>query len=136
MKAPLFELQTIDGETYQLEQDLGKVVMLTFWASWCPDCGRDLPKKEQFYQSVPKDQVKMLTINVVGRERNVQEGLNYAEKFLTQPTLLDDGRKTYDQYECEGVPTTIIIDQNGEIAHHFGDKAVMMDIIKAVGEII
>jgi len=134
MKAPLFELPTIDGQTYQLEQDIGKVIMLTFWASWCPDCGRDLPKKEQFYQSVPKDQVKMLTINVLGRERNKQEGLNYAEKFLTQPTLLDDGRRVYEQYECEGVPTTIIIDQNGEIAHRFGDKAEMMDIIKAVGE--
>jgi len=135
MKAPLFELQTIDGENYKLEQDLGNVIMLTFWASWCPDCGRDLPKKEQFYQSIPKDQVKMLTIDVVGRERNVQEGMNYARKFLTQPTLLDDGRKTYDQYECDGVPTTIIIDQNGEIAYHFGDKAEMMEIIKAVGEL-
>ncbi len=78
----------------------------------------------------------MLTIDVVGRERSVQEGLHYAEKFLTQPTLLDDGRKIYDQYECEGVPTTIIIDQNGEIAHRFGDKAEMMEIIKAVGELI
>lgn len=136
MKAPLFELYTINGEPYKLEQDIGKVILLTFWASWCPDCGRDLPKKEQFYQSVPNDKVKMLTINVAGRERNPQEGINYAEKFLSQPTLIDDNRKVYDQYRCEGVPTTIIIDQNGDIAHSFGDKAEMMDIIQAVGELL
>lgn len=136
MKAPLFNLKTLDGHTYYLEEDIGKVIVLTFWASWCPDSGRDLPKKEQFYQSINHDDMKMLTINVVGRERDEQAGIDYARKFLTQPTLLDDGRKVYDQYNGDGVPTTVIINRNGEIAYTFGDKAEMIDIIKAIGEVL
>lgn len=136
-RAPLFELPYIDQPfTYHLSDHLGKVIVLTFWASWCPDCGRDLPKKEQLFETMDKDKVEMVTINVPGRERSPEAGKEYAEKFLKQPTLLDDGRHFYDTFACQGVPSTIIIDQEGRIHRTFGDKASFLDIVQSLGEIV
>lgn len=136
-KAPLFELPYIhNDETYQLGEDIGKVIVLTFWVSWCPDCGADLPKKEQLYKTMDHNKVKMLTINVAGRERTEEKGVQYADEFLTQPTLKDRGREVYDLYECEGVPTTTIIDQQGNVYDQFGDKASFLEIVESIGKLI
>ncbi|SDM16067.1 TlpA family protein disulfide reductase [Sediminibacillus halophilus] len=134
MKAPNFELPMLDSDkTYQLKKDLGKVIMLTFWASWCPDCAADLPKKEQIYKTINKKDVKMLTINVTGRERSPGEAEKFHKKFLQQPALSDEGTNVYDMYRCQGVPTTVIIDKQGNIAEKFGDKAPFLSIVEALG---
>nr|WP_146816715.1 TlpA disulfide reductase family protein [Halobacillus faecis] len=137
-QAPLFELPYINDHSsiYKLEDDLGKVIVLTFWASWCPDCGKDLPMKEQLFKTMDHDKVKLLTINVTGRERNREEGIEFTEKFLTQPTLADKGRYVYDLYNCDGVPSTIIIDQEGDIHANFGDQSSFLDIVSKLGEIV
>ena len=135
--APLFELPYINGNSqYQLQEDLGKVIVLTFWTSWCPDCGRDLPKKEHLYQTMDHEKVTLLSINVAGRERDKEEGIHFAEEFLTQPTLADQGKNVYDLYGCEGVPSTIIIDQEGYIHAKFGDQSSFLDIVEKLGKII
>lgn len=117
MKAPQYELPYLNEDrTFSLDEVLGeKVVVLTFWVSWCPDCARDLPKKEQFYKTTRSDELEMITINVTGRERSEEEALKYQEQFLTQPVLKDNGREVYDLYDCTSVPTTIVIDKNGEV---------------------
>lgn len=125
MKAPQYELPYLNEDrTFSLDEVLGeKVVVLTFWVSWCPDCARDLPKKEQFYKTTRSDELEMITINVTGRERSEEEALKYQEQFLTQPVLKDNGREVYDLYDCTSVPTTIVIDKNGEVVGRFGDQA-------------
>ncbi|WP_077623586.1 TlpA family protein disulfide reductase [Sediminibacillus massiliensis] len=124
------------NELYQLEEDKGKIVVITFWVSWCPDCAVDLPKKEQLYQTMDREKVKMMTINVTGREREEKAGLSYKEKFLKQPTLADENRKVYERYNCEGVPSTVIIDQDGELRGQFGEKANFLEIVKTIGGLL
>ncbi|SDK07176.1 TlpA family protein disulfide reductase [Sediminibacillus albus] len=137
MKAPLFELPLLgEDQIYNIEKDLGKVIVITFWVSWCPDCAVDLPKKEQLYKTINNDKVKLITINVTGRERNLDAGLDYKNKFLQQPTLADEGRSVYDLYHCNGVPSTIVIDQQGRIAGHFGDKAPFLTIVDKIGSLL
>ncbi|MET3683693.1 peroxiredoxin [Alkalibacillus flavidus] len=137
MKAPMFELPYLDNphETFNLNDYIGKkVIILTFWVSWCPDCSRDLPKKEQFYKTMRHDNIEMVTINVPGRERDESEAHKFQEQFLTQPVLKDNGREVYDQYESDGVPTTILIDLEGNIVGHFGDQDDFVEVIKIVGD--
>ncbi|PBB06355.1 thioredoxin [Salimicrobium humidisoli] len=137
MKAPVFTLPYLTGEgSYTLPETPGKVTILTFWASWCPDSGADMPKKEQLFDSLHTDDVEMITINVAGREGTREDAVKYKEKFLTQPTLEDNGTEVYDLYGCTGVPTTVIISSEGEIVHQFGDDASFMDIMKAIGETV
>ncbi|WP_226035951.1 TlpA family protein disulfide reductase [Aquibacillus saliphilus] len=137
MKAPLFKLPYINkDENYTLSDDLGNIVLITFWTSWCADCGVDLPMKEKFFNSLKSSKVKMLTINVSGRERNYDSPRRYAEKYLTQTNLMDLGREVYDLYQCSGVPTTIIIDVNGEIHEQFDDKTNFLSIVESMGKLI
>lgn len=137
MKAPNFTLPYIDKEGhYQLKDDLGKIIVLTFWTSWCPDCGSDLPLKEKLYQTVDSEKVKFITINVVGREREPSEGIRFYNKFLTQPTLVDRGLEVYRQFNCLGVPTTVIINQDGEIIVQLSAHAKPIDIMQAISPFI
>ncbi|WP_082233480.1 TlpA family protein disulfide reductase [Halobacillus massiliensis] len=136
-QAPDFTLPYIDSEeTFTLSKYKDKIIMLTFWASWCPDCGVDLPKKEQLYQTMDHSKVKMITINVTGRERNIEDAKKYYEKFLTQPTLTDRETNVYDMYKAEGVPSTIIVNQKGELAFQFSDQAEFFEIVRALGSLI
>ena len=136
MKAPQFELSYLnEDKTFFLDEVLGKkVIVLTFWVSWCPDCARDLPKKEQFYKTSQSDELEMITINVTGRERSEEEALKYQDQFLTQPVLKDNDREVYDLYEATSVPTTIIIDKNGEIVGKFGDQAEFVEILQVISQ--
>ncbi|GAA0464579.1 TlpA disulfide reductase family protein [Alkalibacillus silvisoli] len=136
MKAPLFELPYLDrDETFNLKDVIGqKVIVLTFWVSWCPDCSRDMPKKEQFYKTMRNDNIEMITINVPARERDEEEAYKFQDQFLSQPTLKDRDREVYDLYECDSVPTTIVIDLDGNIAGRFGDKDDFVEVIKIVGQ--
>ncbi|SRR5690625_627346 len=139
MKAPLFKLPYLNDleSSYDLNDVLGqKVIILTFWVSWCPDCSRDLPKKEQLYKTVNRDEIEMITINVPGRERNEADAIKFMEQFLTQPVLKDNGRDIYDLYEATSVPTTVIIDKDGHIAGKFGDQADFMEIMEALTKIM
>ncbi|WP_440896198.1 TlpA family protein disulfide reductase [Amphibacillus sp. Q70] len=137
MKALNFTLPYIDKEgSYQLKSDLGKIIVLTFWTSWCPACGSDLPLKEKLYQTVDSEKVKFITINVAGRERTPNEGLHFHNNFLTQPTLVDRGLEVYRQFNCLGVPTTVIINQDGEIITQLSDHANPIDMIQTISPYI
>lgn len=136
MLAPKFKLPYLNKKgNYHLQDDIGKVIILTFWASWCLDCSIDLPKKEHLYRSLNNPKVKMLTINVTGRERDPAAADRFTKEFLNQPTLIDNGTEVYNLFNCQGVPTTVVIDSNGSIYKQFGDKANFLDIVKAVGDI-
>ncbi|UFT98253.1 TlpA family protein disulfide reductase [Radiobacillus kanasensis] len=134
MNAPYFTLPYTNGNGhFKLSDARGKIIVLTFWVSWCPDCGQDLPKKEALFQSLDRNKVQMITINVPGRERTENAGLEFAEKFLTQPTLIDNGREVYDLYSCTGVPTTVIINEQGEWVKSFNDQASFLSIVEEIG---
>ncbi|MCT2535929.1 TlpA family protein disulfide reductase [Aquibacillus koreensis] len=137
MKAHRFTLPYLDQEgSYTLEEDIGKIILITFWASWCSACGVDLPKKEQLHQSIDPNVVKMLTINVKARERDMNAALTYKNKYLSQLALVDDGRFVYDQYQCNGVPTTVIVDRNGDIYSKFDDQSDFLQIVQSLGELL
>ncbi|WP_431804364.1 TlpA family protein disulfide reductase [Halobacillus andaensis] len=136
-KAPNFRLPQIQSNTfYQLEDFLGKAVILTFWTSWCPDCQKDLPKKEHLYQTLNSEKVEMITINVAGRERYSEDAVDFYQSHLRELTLVDNGIETYSNFKAQGVPTTVIINKEGFIANRFGDKSEFLEIVEAIGKVI
>lgn len=138
MQAP--DLNLADFKTNQrmsLSDFKGKPVLITFWVSWCPDCQRDLPKKAEFYESMDKDAVGFLSINVTGREGSPEDGPAFAKKHnLPFPVLLDEGTKTYDAYQCTSVPTTVVLDDHHQIIQKFGDQASFYEIVKALSMVM
>lgn len=135
--APDFTLSYIDKNIkLSLSDFKGQMVLLTFWASWCPDCSKDMPLKERLFKTVNQDKLKMLTINVSGRERNSHDALRYSKNFITQPTLKDDGRETYLKYHCLGVPTTVLINQEGQIVKQWGENLNILELMELIGDFL
>ncbi|MBM7633481.1 TlpA family protein disulfide reductase [Geomicrobium sediminis] len=130
--APSFSLYNPVTNTYHsLEDYAGSPLLLTFWASWCPDSQIDLDKKTRLYEQLTTTGLHMLFVNVVGRER--EEGAG--EKLMNTlgnpvPYVLDNQLDTYRAYRCEGVPSTFIIDGESKIVETFGDTEDFTVIMK------
>nr|TXF87151.1 TlpA family protein disulfide reductase [Alkalicoccus halolimnae] len=138
MTVPDFELKDINGtKDYRLSDFKGKPLMLTFWVSWCPDCSRDLAAKKTLYEAMSSDQLQIVMIHVPGRETDKSAGLtHYKEKDYPFLSLQDEGQKTYDAFQCMTLPTTAIIDKNGQLEAKFHDKASIQDMMPAVARAV
>ncbi|MEB1806774.1 MAG: TlpA family protein disulfide reductase [Bacillaceae bacterium] len=131
----LFNIQ--ESREVSLSEYKGKPCIITFWASWCPDSQRDLVRKHQMYEKMDKSELGFITINVVGREGNKLDGIKYMEQNQFQfPVLLDEGTKIYDLFECKGVPTTIILDEELVVRETFGERATFIEIMNGLAKVI
>lgn len=113
--APNFELKTLDGREVRLGDYLGRVVIVEYWASWCPFCQTELPNLARLAASAPRD-VVVLAINR-GELPDVAKA--YADKYVKRPAnmlfLLDPEDKTYRAYEGTTMPQSFYIDRDGVV---------------------
>jgi thiol-disulfide isomerase/thioredoxin len=137
--APDFALKTADGQDFKLSDQKGKVVVLDFWATWCPPCRLSLPH----VQSVSQDKA-LAAKNLVVCAVNVRESADDVNKFLqdnhyTFRVALDSSGSTGSSYKVTGIPTTVIIGADGVVKNvfvGFGDdspKQIDNAIHQAVG---
>lgn len=119
--APNFTLKNLKGETVKLSDYKGKVVMINFWASWCPPCRQEMPLLEQMSKDLSAAGFILLGVNI-------DEELSDATDFLktspvTFPILLDPTAKVADLYKNEAMPSSYFVDRNGNLAYlHKGYK--------------
>lgn len=115
--APDFTLTTFDGDTIQLSELGGQVVVLNFWSTWCVSCKGEADDLEQAWQDF-KDQ----GVAFVGVDYLDQEPLNlqWLEQYgITYPNGPDIQGRIYNAYGVQGLPETFIIDQQGNVAKVF-----------------
>jgi cytochrome c biogenesis protein CcmG/thiol:disulfide interchange protein DsbE len=117
--APDFRLTSFDGETLTLAELRGQVVVINFWASWCPPCREEAPYLEQVWREYQDKGVFFIGIDYVDVE---PEALAYIEEFdITYFNGPDLRTKISQAYNIQGVPETYFIAKNGEIGHiHVG----------------
>jgi len=109
--APTFEAKTFEGAEFSLEALRGKTVVLSFWASWCTPCRRELPALSALQKQ--RDDVVIYAVNV-DRQRPP------AEKFLRQvkfdlPVVWDNQSLAMGQYNVLSMPTMFVVDKQGTI---------------------
>ena len=115
MAAPEFTLQGEDGKTHRLTDYRGKVVVLNFWATWCPPCRYEMPSMERAHQKVQGEDIVLLAVNVGESEDQVFEFTGqYPVSF---PLLLDTDGAVIKKYPVIGLPTTFVIDPRGVVTH-------------------
>jgi len=115
-RAPEFRLQALDGSAVSLADFRGKVVMVHFWATWCPPCVEEMPMIEQLYRSLGSTDFKILTVSVdEGGAGAVAEFMQ--KNGLSLPALLDPGRSVAGLYGTFKFPETYILDRRGVVKY-------------------
>ena len=114
--APDFSVEMLDGRTIKLSELRGKVVMLCFWATWCPPCRQEMAHLQEgvLDHFAGKDLV-VLPISR-GEKREVVEKF-IADNGYTFGVGLDPERAIYDQYASNFVPRTFIINKAGRVVY-------------------
>jgi len=112
--APDFSIKDATGQTVQLSDLRGSVVLLNFWATWCPPCKEEVPALSRLNERMAGTAFRMVTISIdEGGSKAVESFFRAAGYRL--PTLLDPAGTVGRLYGITGVPETFIIDPQGVI---------------------
>jgi peroxiredoxin len=112
--APDFTLKDLSGRPVQLSSLKGKVVLVNFWATWCPPCREEIPSMLKMNQAMQGKPFQWLAISVdEGGKKAVEEFFKKAG--ATMPALLDTDGAVSRRYGTTGVPETFVVDTKGVI---------------------
>lgn len=115
--APQFALRSPDGATVSLEQFRGKVVLLDFWATWCPPCMREMPELNALHNELNAKGFSVVGINREPEDvPKVREFL--ASKNITFPVGID-ANGTGERYRILSLPTTVLVSREGKVERIF-----------------
>ena len=115
--APDFTLKAMDDNEHSLAQYRGKVVMLNFWATWCPPCRREMPSMEAVYQSLKDEGLMVLAVNEWEPADHVFAFMGQLSVFPEFPILFDASGSVAEAFAVKGLPTTFVIDAQGRIVY-------------------
>ncbi len=112
---PGFELAASDGTLHRLDEAVPgrKVVIINFWATWCPPCRLEMPQLQTLYERYQDQGLQILAINVGEDEKTVRDFLS--QRTLSFPVLLDREGLVAAQYRVEAFPTTVLLDAEGRV---------------------
>jgi cytochrome c biogenesis protein CcmG/thiol:disulfide interchange protein DsbE len=128
-----FSIRDLRGETWSLDKVRGKVVLLRFWADWCPSCRYEMPVIEKYYRKFNKEGFVVLAVNI-------KQSPQIAEAFtvqldLTFPVPLDPEGDLARRYGVYAIPTNFLIDRQGIIreilvGEVFKEEKFMKDLLR------
>ncbi len=112
--APDFKLEDTKGNQVSLSELRGKVVLVNFWATWCPPCTEEMPSMEELNKALANEDFVMLAINTEEKGRTV------VPEFLKKtpysfPILYDDKGEVQKQYGVYKFPESFIINKEGVV---------------------
>lgn len=116
-RAPNFELTSYDGDTYNLRDLRGQIVIVNLWANWCPPCHAEAEDLQQVHEDYSANDVLMIGVNWLDSDR---VALDFIEFYgITYPNASDVGEAFYEAYNIQGPPETFIIGRDGIVQATF-----------------
>ena len=129
--APDFQVKDLNGEDLSLEQYKGQVVLLDFWATWCPPCIKEIPKLKKVYEKYKDQNFQIIGVSL---DRTMPPLAAYVQdEGLAWVHYWDENRNVRNQYGVTAIPTAFLIDGEGIIR-----KASLggFDVDSAVAELL
>jgi peroxiredoxin len=126
-----FSLTDLNGKTWTLKDLRGKVVMVNFWATWCPPCRKEMPDLETLYNRFGSQGLIILGIS----DEDAPTVTPFvAKQGTTYPILLDPGRKVNDLFQIDGIPKTFIYGRDGKIVSESIDMRTQKQFLEMLAQ--
>jgi thiol-disulfide isomerase/thioredoxin len=113
--APALKLKDLDGTAHDLARLRGRVVLINFWATWCPPCRREMPSMERLSQALKEEAFEVLAVDVGENADTIDAFTGQLDTRPTFPILLDTASRAMQAWEVAGLPTTFLVDRRGRI---------------------
>jgi len=107
-----FALEDLHGKKWALKDLRGKVVLVNFWATWCPPCRSEMPDLETLYKKFKNEGLVVLSISDEDASK-VKPIID--EHRFSYPILIDPGRIVGKEYNIEGIPKSFVYDRDGKL---------------------
>ncbi len=119
--APDFVLKSNQGKNIRLSELRGEIVLINFWATWCGPCRQEMPLLDDIHQNYRDMGFTVLGVNVENDPAKADDHL--AENPVSFPILYDTRSEVSKLYQVDAMPTTVMVDRDGNIRHfHRGFK--------------
>lgn len=125
-----FKLSDIDGREWTLKGLRGKVVLVNFWATWCPPCRREIPDLQLVYARFKQ---RGLVILAISDEDPVTLKRFVAEQKLSYPVLLDPGQEVRGAFRVTGIPASFVYDRLGNLVAQALARPNMQGFLEMLG---
>ncbi|MFC3053307.1 TlpA family protein disulfide reductase [Kordiimonas pumila] len=132
---------TLEGERVKISDHKGKVVIVSFWATWCPPCMEEIPILNAIQQQVSDDRLKVLSVNFQQDKRTVRKYAKHLEKYFDEVHLTflyekDNGISA--KFGVDRLPYMFMIDHTGRIAHiHIGySKETIPSLVEEINALL
>jgi thiol-disulfide isomerase/thioredoxin len=139
-RLPAIKLNALVGGQIQLDSLQGKVVMVNFWATWCPPCRAEMPSIEKLYQSLKGSQFEVLGINQGESAEKIATKMGMFDPPPTFPILVDPSREVGKYFGVEDLPLTLIFNKKGQLvgrangARDFNSAVIRQRVAELLGE--
>lgn len=113
--APALRLEDLDEVEVDLADLRGRLVLVNFWATWCPPCRREMPSMERLYQALKDQGLTVVAVDVGEDPDTIFAFTGQLDPSPTFPMLVDPDGKTAEAWGVLGLPTSFVVDPEGRI---------------------
>jgi peroxiredoxin len=128
---PEFTLKDLGGKTWTFSELRGKVVLVNFWATWCPPCRKEMPDLETLYGRFGS---KGLVVLGISDEEAAKVEPFIRERKVSFPVLLDPGRKVNEMFVVDGIPKSFVYDREGKLVTQSIDMRTQKQFLEMLGK--
>jgi peroxiredoxin len=125
-------LPDIDGQIHRLSDYRGRVILVNFWATWCPPCREEMPAMQRAWEELRDERFVILAVNV---GENADQIFTFTGNYdVDFPLLMDRDSSVIRDWPIKGLPTSYVIDPEGRVAYRaIGGRA--WDAPRVIGQL-
>ncbi len=127
-----FTLTDLEGKAWTLKDLKGKVVLVNFWATWCPPCQKEMPDLEALYNRYKDQGFVILAISEDEETNKVAPFI--AERKISYPILLDPGQKVNKLFQVDGIPKSFVYDREGKLVAQSIDMRTQRQFLEMLAQ--